>query len=220
MTRIERCNKLLEDVGRNPFGEPLYKWVFLPTLRHLRYKVGKDDWKLHTCGAKDDGSLIQIWVPQPNFEEVPAFPHLGPRWALCYWQYMDPMTFHRQFGSHVIWPPQGYYFPTNKIMKPGFVPNLDVTEYFIQCIRYSRGKSLADLEQEFTDDVEREEKAYFNRIHDQILDACTAFGNDPGKRSGGVSFPSVTKKESNVIYNSTDSGNGHGNADLRVPQTT
>ncbi len=187
MTLIERCNKRLEEVGRSPFGEPLYKWVFVPTLRHWRYQEGKDDWLQHLCGYTPQGQGVHIWIPRPIFEEVLAFPHVGERWALCIWQFQDSASWYRQFGSRVVWPPHGYYFPTDKILKPGRVPDLAVTDYFISCIKYNRGKTFAELEKEIEDELLREEQADFNRMHAMILDAMTAFGNKPGSRSGGVS---------------------------------
>jgi len=183
---------MLEDLGRNPFGQGLYQWVFAPTVRLWRYREGKDDWRL-----RDYGNGVVLWVPEPVFEEYPAFPHIGPRWCLAIWQYIPRPEFERRFSRRTFWPPQGIYFPTDKIMKPGVAPTLDVTRYFMSCIRYSREKTLADHEAEIEALMDREDRESFCRMHDMILDACTAFGNDPGKRSGGVSFPSTEKERKN-----------------------
>jgi hypothetical protein len=74
-------------------------------------------------------------------------------------------------------------------MRPGLYPSLEITEYFVRCIRYSRSRSLADWDNEMEDILAREERDSFNKTYDQIQDACTAFGAKPGSRSGGVSFP-------------------------------
>jgi len=182
MTKIDKLNELLgREIGRNTYGEPIFKWVFLPTLLHKRYNVGKDDWAKRPSG---------VWVPEPTFRDVQAFPHLGDRWGICKWQFVPKDTWDQIYGSRTVWPPRGYYFPTDVIMKPGFRPDMTWTEYWIGQIRLTMSKSAKEFEEKLEHDMKAEDDYQFRTMYDAILDACTAFGNKPGSRSGGVSLPS------------------------------
>lgn len=178
---VEACNKMLADLGTNPLGDPIYRWARASDLWFYRW-VSRD-WVRNANG---------IYVPDHQFERYRPFEHLGDRWCLCIWQWMPEDEFVRQFGERAYWPARGFYFPTDKVLKPGVEPTKDLTEYIMACIRYTRSKTLSDLETEVEDALTKEERASFSRILDAVNDALTAFGNKPGSRSGGVSFPCPT----------------------------
>lgn len=184
--KIEKLNELLgREQGRRTNGEPIFRWLHLPSLTYRRWKEWA--WNLR------QGDGAQLWVPESKFESKQAFPWLGDRWALCKWQEVTESSWTQTFGSRSIFPLNGgYYFPTDVIMKPGFEPDEDVTRFWIGQINLTRSKSAADYEDMLETEQKREERHTFNTVHDAVLDACTAFGNDPGKRSGGISFGGVS----------------------------
>lgn len=179
---IERLNEsFARTIGRNIFGGPLYKWAFAPDLRHLRYVLGDDDWIRSDCG---------LWIPRPNYIEVRSYPWLGERWLIARWQFITDQEWHRAFGKLAVWPPQGAYYPTDAVMKPGCQPTQDLTDYFCQQIAKTLSIAPKEYEEHVESEMEREERFTFNTLYDMIEDECTAFGSIPGSRDGGVSFPS------------------------------
>lgn len=179
--KIDKLNRLLADrLGRHRFGGPLYKWVQAHELKHYRY-VGDD----FVPVSKQTGLV----APKPRFVEVEAYPHLGRRWVFAVWQHSEEKHWNSEFGSRVLFHRHGQYFPV-MVMREGKKPDLDITEFFVQQVRAERSKSATQFEREMEEAVAREDRAAWNQIYNIIDDATTAFGNDPGKRSGGVSFPS------------------------------
>src|SRR5574341_1014734 len=181
--KLNKLNQLFgREVGRGPSGEPIFKWAFLPDLFHQRYRTGKDDWDKNAAG---------IWTPKPAFEKVQTFARLGPRWAICKWQMPDAREWEKMFGSRAVLPAQGFYFPTDVICKEGWEPTEDWTNYWIGQIKLTMSKSAVEYEAHIEAEMEREDEYKFNTIYDAVMDTCTAYGNKPGCRSGGVSFPAV-----------------------------
>ncbi len=179
--KVEKLNRLLaERLGRTPTGAPKYKWVQAHQLKHYRY-IG-DDWVKVS-------KVTGLVAPTPKFMEVVAYPHLGQRWVFAVWQFIERQEWDHTFGSRVPWPSKGQYFPL-LVMREGKKPDLDITEFFVGQVKADRAKTPADVESEMEAAMERDDRATWGRIYDMIDDATTAFGNDPGKRSGGVSFAS------------------------------
>ncbi len=191
--KIDKLNRLLADrLGRHPYGGPLYKWVQAHDLKHYRY-IGDD----FVTVSKTTGLV----APKPRFQEVDAYPHLGRRWVFAVWQHAEQKQWESEFGSRALFHRHGQYFPV-LVMREGKKPDLDITEFFIEQVRAERAKSAAQVEQEMEDIFAREDRAAWNRIYSVIDDATTAFGNDPGKRSGAVSFPSreFTQNAEKVLW--------------------
>jgi hypothetical protein len=93
------------------------------------------------------------------------------------------------FGKLAVWQPGGYYIPTDVVMKPGTRPTLDQTWHWIGQIRRTRNATPAEYEQMVEAEIEREDQRSYRTLLDMIENELTAFGNNPGKRSGGISFP-------------------------------
>jgi len=184
--KIDKLNRLLADrLGRHSYGGGLYKWVQAHDLKHYRY-VGDD----MVVVSKVTGLV----APKPKFQEVEAYPHLGRRWVFAGWQASEKKEWESKFGSRVVFHGHGQYFPV-LVMREGKKPDLDITEFFMQQVRAERSKTPVQDEQETEEMLARKDRTAWNQLYDIIDDATTAFGNDPGKRSGGVSFASKGFKE-------------------------
>jgi hypothetical protein len=179
---IKKCNELLgRELGRNPHGDPLYKWEHGSNLVHYR----------HT--GDNMQKVGNLYLPRPSYVPVPAYPHLNDRWMLAFWTFLPEDEWLAAFGNKMLWSKQGNYYPTNAICKVGKVPNYDYTQELIAKIQLQRNTPVSKYEEEWANEEERRDRAVFNTIHDVISDSLTAYGNDPGKRSGGVSFPAPEK---------------------------
>ncbi len=162
--------KLGDLLGRNPLNEPLYRWFYSESWFHLM-NMG------HTRGARLEQrkmvSLNDVWL----------LGHWHPPLSRSAWEL--------QYGLKLLYPSNGYYSPTNLTLVEGDFPSMNATDEFIQAIRRNQAKSFADHLADGERIIARREHAAESRREDIIDDACTAFGNDPGKRNGNVSFGGI-----------------------------
>jgi len=189
---LDRLNgQFVRRVGRNRFGGPLYKWAFLPSLWHWRCDRSGYKWRFVKLAKAPAGGL---WIPRRPFEKVPSFSRLGDRWAVVRHEFIDDIEWHRRMGSDAVWPPQGEYFPTDAVLKPGLQPSMSLTDYMIEGIKETWTRPAMEFEQSVVDEMEREERFKFRTLYDMIEDSLSAFGKKPGSVEGGVSLPSVQPK--------------------------
>jgi hypothetical protein len=186
MTReIERLNdRLGSDLGRNPFGEPVYRWGYSESMFHDMIVAGEFDMVDTPSG---------LVVCEPAVERRKLCPTLDHQWVIVKWcDAGSEEAWRAQFGSRLLWPRRGYVVPTNMCLAPGEVPDFTVTVEVIGKVRAERQKSYFDYVNESQSEMERTERKDHERLVDMIANECTAFGNiKPGSRSGGVSFPSA-----------------------------
>lgn len=192
MKAINRLNDLLgSDLGRNPFGEPLYVWRF------------SDDW-LHQYLSQTDftwndkpveGSSAMLAVCEPVVKERKMCPTLQNQWVLAKWCDAGPEdAWRKQFGNKLPWPRRGYHAPTNVHLDPGEFPDVAVTLEVIGKIRADRKRTFADFVNDSQDAVDHNDRADSNLIDDVIRNEMTAFYNPrPGARGNFVSLPTVEK---------------------------
>jgi len=134
-------------------------------------------------------------VPRRPFEEVRSFPHLGERWAIAKHEFKTDSEWHRVFGLDAVWPPQGMYYPTDAVLKPGLRPNMSLTEYMIQAIKQTWSVSAMKYEEEIQAEIDREDRFTFRTLIDMAEDSCTAFGKIPGSRgNSSTSLPDPPRK--------------------------
>ncbi len=180
MSDIRRLNSLLRSFLSTITDQPMYKWVHTSTLIHHRFTGYKE--------ARAPGQVTVTLLPQ--YTAVPAYPHLGQRWLLAKWEAKDGSEWLSLYGNKLLWPQNGDYYPTSLILKPGKSPTLEVTEELIARIKHHMTKTEADFEAEAIAEVQARDKSVRDRHYDILMDSLTAYGNDPGKRNGGVSFAS------------------------------
>lgn len=182
LKEVQWANEALaRELGRNPHGENLYKWVHSSDLVLMRF-TGNKMVKASTSG---------LLLPEPQYTKVRAYPHMGDRWLLAMWKYYSESEWLTQFGYKMAWPQRGDYYPTDLLLKPGKTPDVRTTEEIMQMVRHTRAISAKEAEARWESEDQARERALHGVIADIIDDALTAFGNDPGKRSGGVSFGGI-----------------------------
>lgn len=181
-SEVRKSNKLfLRELGANRFGTALYKWMWSLDLEHSRF----------TENIMKFPAGSNVLMPEPQYTKVVSYPWLGERWMFVSWQFTSLAEWKSQFGSNLVWNPRGDYYPTDLWVKEGKTPTREATEEIIRRVKHNRQTTISDLEANYLSEEERQDKALFNTIHDIISDEMTAFGNKPGSRSGGVSFPSI-----------------------------
>ena len=198
--QLDRLNELLgQELGRNPFGAPLYEWRWSESLFHRMLKIDRATGKpvfdyRCVCG-------LNVLIHQPHCRltvAVPCYiprkmaPQLKDQWVAVVWS--APGTreeWLREFGTRLEYPPQGYRVPTNACLEPNVDPDAAVTWELIHKIREQRKKTFRQWIEESEDALALKERRDDSRLDAMISDACTAFGNaKPGARMGGISLPS------------------------------
>lgn len=162
---LTRYNRRLGDArGRNPHGDPVYRWHHSKDLA-LRYPVRNGDGSYENLRQIDeDRWLIAMWYPPCDEDDWKRqFPDLG-------------------------YPAEGMYYATDVMLLPGIEPNDTITEDVIGKLKTREGWTFRDHLDEIEGRRTKREKALAAKRSDIIDDAATAFGNIPGCRGGTVSF--------------------------------
>jgi hypothetical protein len=118
-------------------------------------------------------------------------PQLDNQWLLSIWKWTPEPVWRAKFGTDLIWPARGMYFPVDgSALHPGLEPTVDITLDFIRAMRQLLQTSEQELIDGYEKAVDLEEKHAADLRSDIIDDLTTAFGHaKPGSRSGGVSMP-------------------------------
>lgn len=182
---LSELNKILGDrLGRNPKGEPYYKWINSNDFFHLMRKL--DDFEE---ARSESGLLVLI---QPKYVERKMCPDLDNIWMIAHWHPgMSKWEWETKYGGDLLWPRDGYYAPTNIVLGPGEQPSHSTTEQVVYLVKKQAQKTFADHLRDSERIVERRDKHLVDQISDQIDEDTTAFANVPGTRSGHVSLPAV-----------------------------
>jgi hypothetical protein len=180
---LRRLNaRLAREFGRTPFGGPNLKWAFGGDLKHA-YRVPGFDFKKQASG---------LVVAEPKYEVGSINPLYAQQWVICRWEApISEAEWRTAFGSGMEWPREGEYYPTNVALDRGTEPSDAWTDAVIAAEKKRRAKSLADHQANIERECADGERHARNLRRDIIDDACTAFGNVPGRKMG-TSFPSVT----------------------------
>jgi hypothetical protein len=201
--KIAFLNRLLgSELGTNPFGEPLYSWQFADSLTHQMQKLdpatGRPAYNYRCpCGLNMQvhAASCTLTVVEPVYVVRKLCPELHNQYVATIWcDPGKPEQWLKEFGSRMKYPERGYLCPTNACLEPGIEPDPAATWDLIHKVKEQRKKSIAEWVRESEDALALKERRDESLLDDMISDACTAFGHaKPGTRSGGISFPSVSK---------------------------
>lgn len=182
--QLQVLNDLLgSELGRTPYGEPHYKWAWSEDLTHYRRME-------NMAYVQVPGSPIIL--AEPTYEMVKLCPSLHRQYVILHWsQPISQDAWLAEFGSKLQWPARGEYYPTNMCLGYEEHPDIDVTWDAIGKVKAERNKTFADHIAADDAALARVEKANNDLVLDDLKDTLTAFGNIPGKRSGGVSFGGI-----------------------------
>lgn len=163
---LERLNKRLADTrGRNPHGQPVYRWFRSCDLLYPCRNAAGNYEQLRQ--VDDDCYVIGMWsAPMPESEWRAQFPDIG-------------------------YPHQGMYYATDIMLRQGHEPTDSRTDEVAGLIKSSELKTFRDCLDEIEASRGKREKANASIISDVIDDSVTAFGNLPGSRGGSVSFGGI-----------------------------
>lgn len=186
-SRVQKLNQTLgQELGLNPYGEPLYRWMYSEDWLHTYLSATELDIQDHASG---------LFVCERKAKTRKMCPELHEQWIIAQWCAPGPEPRWREhFGDKLPYPARGFLAPTNVKLEPGVLPDLTVTEQIIGLWRAERKKTLADYLRESEEALAKEDRDKARQLDDMVQDACTAFGSIPGKRGDGVSFPSVVIK--------------------------
>ncbi len=208
--RAQLDNLLGRDLGRNKFGEPNYKWQFSERFFHNMVIAGKRNWNekplfddagqpvlepptFGTFGEMIPGKQKCIITLSRETQVRKMCPQLNQQWLLSIWSWTPEPVWRAKFGTDLEWPARGMYFAVDgSALHPGLEPTVDITQAFIDHMRWQREQTMQQLIEESERAIDLEEKHAGDRIYDIIDDATTAFGHaNPGSRAGGVSVPTA-----------------------------
>lgn len=176
---LARLNRILGDsLGRNPQGDPIYKWIW---SRDLTFPM-RSGTKTTTQGGLVIFDHDYTMEPQVSDE----------CWLLAKWcAPCSPSEWLGTFGGEVGFPSNGLYYTTDVMLKAGVEPNEAVTYDCIGKVKHLRNLTVSQILEAQKDKMSRSEKRSDDRVADFIADKATAFGNVPGKRGGATSFGGV-----------------------------
>lgn len=176
---LKRLNRVLDDnLGRNPYGEPRYKWAH---TRELMYPLARPD-ERRTNGG--------LYVTGEHYEMTRQIEE--DRWVVAVWEPSpDEETWAAAFKGEVPWPRRGMYYVSDIMLRPGIEPNDQVTNDVLGKVKAKRALTFRDFLDHAEAKAEHMNKETERIQSDYIDDVVTAFGNIPGKRGGSVSFGGV-----------------------------
>lgn len=208
---IELNNLLGSELGRNIYGEPLFRWDWSEDLFWPQTKTGRIVTKTVEVPIIGGGTE-KTEIPVHEYQRVRQSWKLKNQWLITRWLapaqlaglvkgfYIgeaDPLFSEEVVREHwdrlfpdSEYPARGLHFMTDWRNKPNMLPTRRDTDLLIHQIReqmsgMSAAAVLAAMEQEATET--RAAKTKTNE--DMIEDSFTAFLNpNPGARGGHISF--------------------------------
>lgn len=215
LKRLERT--LGEQLGLNPYGEPLYKWqragdMVMPCIQMdgfggIKYEF-KDVPVLDEQGqpiidefkslAYDDDSAYYETTRRPRvlakpFAVVKQYRMADwlndDQWVMTRWFRTPKEAWDEMCHGLLPWPSRGYYYAGNAALDLGEFPNAGNTDETIQLIHKQRRLTFDDWIRITEAGMDRAERACDSRIDDIMRDTFTAYGSaNPGARGGHYSF--------------------------------
>lgn len=183
-------NRLGNALGRNPHGEPLYKWIWVNDWEHFMRDIS---------GFKPTAQPSGLIVMEPQYVKRRMIPdldgdnkHLKDRWHIGHWHDCgDEATWRSLFGTAALWSRFGVYTQTDIWSPQGQLPTETITDDLILRVKQFRSLTAADIRNGFAEKDAKFEAANDQARRDMIADAMTAYGNVPGTK-GSTSFPTPT----------------------------
>jgi hypothetical protein len=193
MTVAELNEILGRELGRNPRGEPLFKWEWTEDLVWPASSTGRKvannkDYSVPIIGTGVEEE-VTVAVVEPEYKPRRMTDKYHDQWIITAWCKPEELDgWHHIFpGSD--YPVGGYRIHTNVAMKKGIDPGYDETQLFIHAVRDQR---KAGFYQSLEDSEAREREKRREVTRDMIGEEIPAFLNfNPGKRGNHVSFGGV-----------------------------
>jgi len=201
--RVNKLNEILgANLGRNQFGEPLYKWCFSEDLLHpmalIEEREGEGWFPVLEYVADPKSGLIKA---QQKFQLRKECPTLNNQWVLCKWlPPVDPDEWRRQFGHSMEWKSRGDYAPISAngsgnyaALDPHELPTEATTWSAIEVI--NRNRSVNHRQRDYEDQrrMDKHEATMKANMLDDMKEAGTIANRPyfPSKGDKDYSFGGV-----------------------------
>ena len=170
-------------LGRNPHGEPLYKWVHSEDFWH---------WMRDITGYKQVTQPSGLIVMEPIYKRRKMMPHYHDVWIIAHWHEADnEVSWRIKYGADALWPREGYWTPVDAWAEQGQLPTETMTDKFIELVKIRRSMTQADIAKEGQDIQDRIDRHAESEQDAAFADAVPAFAALPGSRSSSTSYPTV-----------------------------
>lgn len=176
----ELNNVLGLELGRNPYGEPVYQWDWSEDLFWPAYSTGE------TKERKTEGGLYVMERTYARKRMTDKYQH---QWLVTKWFRPDQLTHWKQLFPDAPYPVRGYRVHTDFAMGKGKLPDREQTDWLIWQLKLQMGTNERQASQDYEDQQDKDRKSKSARIGDEIRDSFTAGLNPyPGKRGNFVSW--------------------------------
>lgn len=198
MSEISKLNNLFgERYRKNPFGNPLFKWVLNTELWHPM-RTGQEVAETSLVGVNGQPlvNVIPVFQKRLQLLKHDKDGSLAEVWVLAKWfsPELSEHQWEKLFGTQLQYPTRGYYIMIFHL-PIGQKPSRALTEEVIASLK--KTESITD--EEYQRQIEREEaedeRVYDNFAHSVITNALPAFCRIPGSQGGHVEFMNGSHKK-------------------------
>lgn len=200
--RVGKLNDILgSTLGRNIYGEPLYKWCWSEDLLHpmaVIEQVGDEFHPVLDYHADPETGLIKA---EQKFVLRKECPGLENQWVLCKWlPPLDPYEWRKIFGHSLEWKSRGDYAPISApgdgnyaSLPPGEDPTESTTQQAIGVIAKARLVNQKDEDYKLSQAIERQETNLKSQIMAEIRELGMIANRPylPGRGDKDYSFGGV-----------------------------
>lgn len=177
------------EFGYNPFGGLNFQWMRATDL-HFMIEPSETSTVLSPGGIWIPGEMQyerHTWGEMRGADGEP----LGDCWIMANWKATIPeKEWIAKFGHIAPWPKHGEYAPIENWICRRDEDLERESAHAAYALRQHLGKTFNDFLEESTAAAKKVAEDERNQFGDFVEDSMTAFGNIPGSRSTGISFPS------------------------------
>lgn len=187
---VRELNEILgRELGRNPYGEPIYEWAFSEDLFWPAYATGGTTTKDVEATIIGGGTEI-VPMTIPEYKRDRMTHNLRHQWCVTKWFPPEELPEWNSRFPGADYPARGYRIHTNWYNAPNVLPTQEDTNCLVWAVRKQLGMNYVDLYNEMDAEMAKAEKAREAEVNDEVRDAFTAYLNlTPGKRGGSISMP-------------------------------
>lgn len=189
--QLDKLNsRWMEVFGRTPDGRLRMKW-FRTSQLHYYIEEGTSEPRLHRQGRlRRKGSL---WLVETEYSRHSWAEVFGQGYIVGLWK--PPVPHHdwlQRYGMSLPYPAGGEYEAIeNTFLAVPEEPGEDLCRALVFAVQKQTDLKFQEIVDRINARDKAREKSQVDELEAEIGDAMTAFGNDPGKRSGSVSFGGI-----------------------------
>jgi len=217
---VKALNDLLaQEMGRNIYGEPIFRWEWSETLFWPATATGRLV-DTPVTGYLIGGGIDKIMVPKPEYKRSRMCINHRNQWVVTKWlnpaelvglvldyrhgdmpreiDYPREMILDRWLRRFpgADYPERGLHVITDYYCKPGMTPFYEDTKFLIAQLREQRsGMNFGERQRDMLEDRQAKLDRTQRLTEDIVEDCFTAYLNpEPGSRGYFVNFPDPKAK--------------------------